>query len=140
MVKKSVFSVKKKKVSLSKGLVLFHNHNTSILYRITTFSLQSTSRYCQEPAHEIPPMTRSWGESLTGRSVFRDSEKLPPALTLKMISVFLMLASINYSLISVTQAEGLPDLFPNKDQFRTLINKFPGWWYFMRLSRVKGVF
>ena len=40
--------------------------------------------------------------------VFRDSEKLPPALTLKMIAVFLMLASIDYSLISVTQAEGLP--------------------------------
>ena len=39
--------------------------------------------------------------------VFKDSEKLPPALTLK-ISVFLMLASIDYSLISVTQAEGLP--------------------------------
>ena len=27
--------------------------------------------------------------------VFRDSEKLPPALTLKMIAVFLMLASID---------------------------------------------
>ena len=64
---------------------------------------------CREPAHEIPPMTRSRGESLTGKAdqVFRDSEKLPLALTLKMISVFLMLASIDYSLISVTQAEGL---------------------------------
>ena len=62
------------------------------------------------PGHEIPPMTSSWGENLTGKAdqVFRDSEKLPPALTLKMISVFLMLASIDYSLISVTQAEGLP--------------------------------
>ena len=50
------------------------------------------------------------GENLTGKAdqVFRDSEKLPPALTLKMVSVFLMLASIDYSLISVTQAEGLP--------------------------------
>ena len=55
-------------------------------------------------------MTRSRGESLTGKAdqVFRDFEKLPPALTLKMISVFLMLAAIDYSLISVTQAEGLP--------------------------------
>ena len=54
------------------------------------------------PCHE--------GENLTCKvdQVFRDSEKLPPVLTLKMISVFLMLASINYSLISVTQAEGLP--------------------------------
>ena len=64
---------------------------------------------CREPAHEIPSMTRSRGESLTGKAdqVFRDSEKLPPALTLKMIYVFLMPASIDYSIISVTQAEGL---------------------------------
>ena len=84
---------------------------------------------CRELAHEIPPMTRSRGENLTGKAaqVCRDSEKLPPALTLKMISVFLMLALIDYSLISVTQAEGLPHLFPNKNQFRTLINKFPRW-------------
>ena len=55
-------------------------------------------------------MTKSRGENLTGKAaqVFRDSEKLPSALTLKMISVFLMLASIDNSLISVTQAEGLP--------------------------------
>ena len=53
---------------------------------------------CQEPTHKIPPMTRSWGENLTGMAdqVFRDSKKLPPVLTLKMISVFLMLASINF--------------------------------------------
>ena len=59
---------------------------------------------CQEPAHETPPTTRSRGEDLTGKAdqVFRGFEKLPPALTLKMISVFLMLASIDYSLISVT--------------------------------------
>ena len=64
----------------------------------------------RELAHEIPPMTRSQGENLTDKAdqVFRDSEKLPPVFTLKMISVFLMLASIDYSLISVTQAEGLP--------------------------------
>ena len=36
---------------------------------------------------ETPPMTRSWGEDLMGKAdqVFKDSEKLPPALTLKMI-------------------------------------------------------
>ena len=51
-------------------------------------------------------MTRSRGESLTGKAdqVFRDFEKLPPALTLKMIPVFLMPASMDYSLISLTQA------------------------------------
>ena len=49
------------------------------------------------PAHEIPPMTRSRGESLTGKAdqVFRDFKKLPLALTLKMISVFLMPASMD---------------------------------------------
>ena len=54
------------------------------------------------------------GESLTGKAdqVFRGFEKLPPALTLKIISVFLMPASIDYSLISVTQAEGLPWSLP----------------------------
>ena len=64
----------------------------------------------KRPAHEIPPMTRSRGENLTGKEdqVFRDFEKLPLALTLKMISVFLTLASIDYFLISVKQAEGLP--------------------------------
>ena len=79
-------------------------------------------------------MTRSGGESLTGKAdqVFRDFEKLPPALTLKMISVLLM--------DSDTGRKAFPDLFPNKNQFRTLINKFPRWWYFMRLFRVKGVF
>ena len=69
---------------------------------------------CREPTHEIPPMTRSRGESLTGKAdqVFRDFEKLPLALTLKMISVFLMPGSMDYSLISVTQAEGLPQSLP----------------------------
>ena len=44
--------------------------------------------------------------------VFRDFEKLPPALTLKMISISLMPASVDYSLISVTQAEGLSPSLP----------------------------
>ena len=64
----------------------------------------------KKPAHEIPPMTRSWGENLMSKADQdpRDFEKLPPALTLKVVSVFLVLALIDYSLISVTQAEGLP--------------------------------
>ena len=53
--------------------------------------------------------------------VFRDSEKLPPTLTLKMISVFLMLASIDHSLISVTQAETLPHLSLNRINLELLI-------------------
>ena len=82
-------------------------------------------------------MTRSQGESLTGKAdqVFSDFEKLPLALSLKMISVFLMPTSMD----SDTGRKTFPDLFLNKNQFRTLINKFPRWWYFMRF-RVKGVF
>ena len=41
--------------------------------------------------------------------VFRGFEKLPQR---SHISVFLMPASIDYSLISVTQAEGLPRCLP----------------------------
>ena len=57
-------------------------------------------------------MTRSQGESLTGADqVFRDFEKLPPALTLKMIFVFLMPASMD----SDTGRKAFPDLFPNEE-------------------------
>ena len=42
-----------------------------------------------------------------------DFEKLPPELTLKMISVFLMPASMDYSLISLTQA-GRPSLISSQ--------------------------
>ena len=86
--------------------------HTYPIYFVLHYKVQCACDYIfrQEPAHETPPMTRSWGENLKGKmgQVFRDFEKLPPALTLKMISVFLILASIDYSLISVTQAEGLP--------------------------------
>ena len=63
----------------------------------------------RDPTHESHE-----GENLTGKAdqVFRDFEKLPLALTLKMMSVFLMPASMDYSLISVTQAEGLPRSLP----------------------------
>ena len=65
-------------------------------------------------------MTRLRGESLAGKGdqVFRDFEKLPPALTLKMISA---------SMDSDTGRKAFPNLFPNKNQFRTLISKFPRW-------------
>ena len=88
-------------------------------------------------------MTRSRGESLTGKAdqVFRDFEKLPPAAHLKD-DICLSDACLNGLLpnFSDTGRKALPDLFPNKNKFRTLINKFPRWWYFMRLSRVIGVF
>ena len=49
-----------------------------------------------------------------GGSGLQGFRKAAPALSLKMISVFLMLAVLDYSLIPVTQAEGLPDLSPNR--------------------------
>ena len=57
-----------------------------------------------------------------------------------MISVFLMLAILDYSLISVTQVEDLPQSLFKQNQLRTLINMSPRQWYHIKLSRMKGVF
>ena len=57
-----------------------------------------------------------------------------------MISVFLMLAILNYSLISVTQVEGLPRSLSKQNQLRTLINMSSRWWYPISLSRVNEEF
>ena len=74
-----------------------------------------------------------------GRSGLQGFRKAALVLTLKMISVFLMLAILDYSLISVSQVEAFPDL-SKQNQLRTLINMSAGWWYPIRLSRMKGVF
>ena len=57
-----------------------------------------------------------------------------------MISVFLMLAILDYSLISVTQVDGLPRSLSKQNQLRILLNMSPEWWDPIRLSRMKGVF
>ena len=75
-----------------------------------------------------------------GRSGLQGFRKAAPALSLNMISVFLMLAMLDCSLISVTQLEGLPRSLSKQNQLRTLINMSPGRWYPIRLSRMKGVF
>ena len=75
-----------------------------------------------------------------GRSGLQGIWKAAPVLTLKLIAVFLMLAILDYSLISVTRVEGLPRSLPKKNQLRTLINMSAGRWYPIRLSRMKGVF
>ena len=75
-----------------------------------------------------------------GRSGLQGFRKASPVLTLRMISVFLMLAILDYSLISVTQLEGLPRSLSKQNQLRTLINMSAGRWYPIRLSRMKGVF
>ena len=75
-----------------------------------------------------------------GRSGLQGFQTAAPALPLKMISVFLMLAVLDYSLISVTQAKGLPRSLSKQNQLRSLINMSPGRWYPIRLSRMKKVF
>ena len=88
---------------------------------------------CREPAHKIPHMTRSCGEDLTSKA---DQD----SITLKMISVFLMLAIPDCSLISVTQAEGLPRSLSKQIQLKTLINMSPGLWHPIRLSGMRRIF
>ena len=55
----------------------------------------------QDPTHDKVTRRKPDRQGGSGKV---DFEKLPPVLTLKMISVSLMLPSIDYSLISVTQA------------------------------------
>ena len=75
-----------------------------------------------------------------GGSGLQGFRKAAPTLTLKMISVCLMLAILDYSLISVTRVEGLPRYLSKQNQPRTLVNMPAGRWYPIRLSRMKGVF
>ena len=60
-----------------------------------------------------------------GRSGLQGFRKAAPALTLKMISVFLMFAVLDYSLISATRIEGLPRSLSKQNQLRTLIICLP---------------
>ena len=71
-----------------------------------------------------------------GRSGLQGFWKAAPALTLKMISVFLMLAILDYALISETQVDSLPQSLSKQNQLRTLINMSPRQWYPIRLSRM----
>ena len=75
-----------------------------------------------------------------GGSGLQRFRKAALVLTLKMISVFLMLAILDYSLISVTRVEGLPRSLSKQNRLRSLINMSPRRWYPIRLSRKKGVF
>ena len=63
-----------------------------------------------------------------------------PSTHLKDDICLLMLAILDYFLISLTQVEGLPRSHSKQNQLRTLINTSPRWWYPIRLSRMKGVF
>ena len=60
----------------------------------------------RDPTHDKVMGRKPDGQGGSGFQGFQKAA--PKALTLKMISVFLMPASMDYSLISVTQAEGLP--------------------------------
>ena len=69
---------------------------------------------CQEPTHETLPVTRPWRRKPDGqgRSGFRGFRKAAPGTHLKDN---ICLSSIDYSLISVTQAEGLPRSLPKEE-------------------------
>ena len=51
-----------------------------------------------------------------------------------------MLAILDCSLVSVTQAEGLPQSLSEQNQLKTLINISSGWWHPITLSRKRRVF
>ena len=91
----------------------------------------------RDPTHEKVMRRRPYKQ---GRSGIQGFKKVALVLTLKMISVFLMLAILDYSLISVKQVEGLPWSLSKQNQLRTLINMSPRRWYPIRLSRVNEEF
>ena len=91
----------------------------------------------RDPTHDKVVRRRPDKQGRSGPQGFR---KAAPALTLKMIPVFLTLAVLDYSLISVTWVEGLPRSLSKQNQIRTLINMSTGWRYPIRLSRMQGVF
>ena len=73
----------------------------------------------RDPTHDKVMRRKPDRQGGSGLQGFR---KAAPVLTLKMISVFLMLAVLDYSLISVTQAKGLPRSLSKQNQLRSLIN------------------
>ena len=65
----------------------------------------------QDPTHDKVMRRRP---DKQGRSGLQEFRKAAPALTLKMISVFLMLAILDYSLICEYRQKAFPDLSPNR--------------------------
>ena len=59
----------------------------------------------QDPTHDNVVRRRPEKQGISGLQGF---QKAALVLNLKMISVFLMLAVLDYSLISVTRVKGLP--------------------------------
>ena len=76
----------------------------------------------RDPTHDKVVRRRPDKQGGSGLQGFR---KAAPALTFKMITVFLTLAILDYSLISVTQAEGLPQSLSKQNQLRPLTNRSP---------------
>ena len=126
--------------------------NSAVATGLEKVNFQSNlkERQCQRMFKVLVPGASTWDPThdrvvrrrpdKQGRSGPQGFRKAAPVLTLKMISVFLMLAVLDYSLISVTWVEGLPQSLSKQDQLRTLINISPGRWYPIRFSRMKWVF
>lgn len=84
--------------------------------------VQEPGASTQDPTHDKVMRRRP---DKQGRSGLQRFQKAAPEFTLKMISVFLMLAILDCSLISVTQAEDVPQSLSEQDQLKTLINMSP---------------
>ena len=84
--------------------------------------VQEPGASTQDPTHDKVMRRRPDKQGRSGLQQFR---KAAPAFTLKMISIFLMLAILDCSLISVTQAEDLPQSLSEQNQLKTLINMSP---------------
>ena len=120
----------------ARNLTCAHQGNSSVL-QMSQLKNILPGASTQDPTHDKVMRRRPDKQGGSGLQGFR---KAAPVLTLKMISVFLMLAVLGYSLISVSQVEGLPWSLSKQNQPRTLINMSLKWWYPIRLSRMKAVF
>ena len=88
----------------ARNLTCTHQGNSSVL-QMSQLKNILPGASTQDPTHDKVMRRRPDKQGGSGLQGFR---KAAPVLTLKMISVFLMLAVLGYSLISVSQVEGLP--------------------------------
>ena len=81
---------------------------------------------CQEPAQEIPPMTRSCGRELLSKALGLEGLPRPArASTPKPESVCLTILCLSSALLTLTGGYPRPP-FSGENQLRALANKSPG--------------
>ena len=130
----SVKLEKSRKLAFPPGVSAGNNGN--IILKLKAHNLRNWSLLgarTRDPTHDKVMRRRPDKQGRSGPQGFRKGAHLKDDLCL-------MLAILDYSLISVTQVDGLPRSLSKQNQLRTLINMSPGRWYPIRLSRMKGVF